>query len=92
MSEPDLAQFAAAVFRTGVLLRRWGTPDPREVQERPTCLEHMLWMLDTAILQYAGGKTEKANRWLGYVQGVMCALDYASLIELRRATKPEGEP
>lgn len=52
---------------------------------------HCLWMLIMAESFYGAGRAEKANRWLGYVQGVMAAKDWATLEELKRANMPEGD-
>lgn len=52
---------------------------------------HLHWMLVQAPLFYAEGKTEKANRWLGYVQGVMRCDKLATLEQLKRANMPDGE-
>jgi hypothetical protein len=59
--------------------------------EEPGAPAHLSWMLAEAIRFYEQGKPQKANRWLGYVQGVMAAMCYASLEELKRANMPEGE-
>lgn len=52
---------------------------------------HLLWMLLEAQGFCAAAKVEKANRWLGFVQGVMAADGYATVEELKRANMPEGE-
>lgn len=52
---------------------------------------HLAWMLNSCTVFYEEGKVQKANRWLGYVQGSMHADGYASLEELKRANMPPGE-
>lgn len=42
-------------------------------------VKHLRWMLATM----PGLSAEKANRWLGFVQGVLFALDYYTIDELR---------
>jgi hypothetical protein len=59
--------------------------------DAPASPVHLLWMLDEAVVFYNEGKVEKANRWLGYTQGVIAALGWAPLDELKRANMPEGE-
>ena len=53
-----------------------------------TCNEHLIWMLDGIILGYI--QYEKAHRWLGYVQGVMCfnwSLPHAVFAEINKKSK-----
>lgn len=88
----DIVQFTRACNETLQLLKgRAGDFDARRDTGNPTSPWHMFWMLDSAIAFYAEDKVEKANRWLGYVQGVMAAMCYASLEELKRANMPPGE-
>lgn len=85
-------QFEKAVGNTVVLLRRaWGAPaEPCRNQDAPITAPHLLWMLTQAPLFYAEGKIEKANRWLGYAQGVLAAFG-TELDDLKRANMPDGE-
>lgn len=53
--------------------------------------EHLSWMLAQCLGFYTAGKVDKANRWLGYVQGVLCCSGTATLEELKLANMPEGE-
>lgn len=53
---------------------------------------HLVWMLLEASVFLTEGRIEKANRWLGFVQGSMAADGYATVEELKRANMPEGEP
>lgn len=85
------AQFETACGATLILLKRHGDFDAMRDTDYPTSIWHLSWMLVQACLFYAEQRQEKANRWLGYVQGVMSALEYASLEELKIANKPEGE-
>lgn len=87
----DQSQFIQACTATLTLIIRhtdvlW---DPRRDQENPASPHHCGWMLLEAEGFYAT-KPEKANRWLGYVQGVIAAKGWASLEELKRANMPEG--
>lgn len=84
-------QFEAACDATLALLKgRAGDFDARRDTERPTSPWHLAWMLSEAALFHDENRYEKANRWLGFVQGVMCTLSYATLDELKRANMPEG--
>ena len=52
----------------------------------PTRLAHLMWML----VEIEGGSMpdDKANRWLGYVQGVMHCRGYIKVNEERDFTRP----
>lgn len=86
----NLEQFGKAVKETEWLLTR-GFPNPvvpMRVQDKPWVTEHLLWMLGQALVFYTE-KPEKANRWLGYVQGCMACKGYG-LEDLKRANMPDG--
>jgi len=86
-------QFEKAVGATLVLLRRRMNGEAiemRRVPEIPYSPPHLLWMLVQAPLFYAEGKIEKANRWLGFAQGVLASVG-VDLEALKRANMPEGE-
>jgi len=42
---------------------------------------HVIWMLNGIILGYVTG--EKAHRWLGWAQAVVCAYEYTTLEDLK---------
>ena len=51
-------------------------------------LRHLRWMLDT-IPKLA--ESDKANRWMGFVQGVLFDLDFYTIDELRaHVTEAKG--
>lgn len=86
-------QFERAVLSTRTLLEAaFGgvAIGACRVPDDPTQAAHLSWMLATSISFIREGKVEKANRWLGYVQGVIAAKGYATLDELKRANMPEG--
>ena len=86
-------QFERAVFSTRTLLEAaFGgiAIGACRVPDDPTQAAHLSWMLASSVNFSREGKVEKANRWLGFVQGVMCTLSYATLDELKRANMPEG--
>lgn len=53
-------------------------------------LNHCYWCCHQA-LAFIGDQTDKAHRWLGYVQGVLHALHIFSLDELRAHSRGEPE-
>lgn len=54
----------------------------------PTHLEHLHWMCDRAELDFVpAGEIDKAMRWLGFVQGVLCAKGYFTLAQLREHSR-----
>ena len=64
---------------------------PRRNPDIPTLFSHLAWMLNESVHFHRNGKIQKANRWLGYVQGVMAMGGSVSLAALKRANMPEGE-
>ena len=57
--------------------------------QKPWHSDHLFWMLDEAVA-FAADKPDKANRWLGFVQGCMACQGHP-LEELKRANMPDGE-
>ena len=88
----DTSTFALACGNTLGLLTRhgMGVLRPARNEAVPVTPEHLAWMLKQAALFYEDGRIEKANRWLGYAQGVMAALAFATLDELKKANMPPG--
>jgi hypothetical protein len=86
-------QFWVACYKTITLihLAHPERVEPRRDLQDPCRAEHLVWMLEMAVVHYSDGKPEKANRWLGYTQGVIAARGWATLDELKRANMPEGE-
>lgn len=91
-------QFEVACGKTLQLLQRiakerGSAPEgwrPERYTEDPTAWRHLSWMLTQAALFHAQSKIEKANRWLGFVQGVLAGCG-VQLDELKQANMPEGE-
>jgi hypothetical protein len=52
-------------------------------------LDHALWMCEEATGLVSEGKIDKANRWLGFVQGVLFLTGKFTLKELRDQTREE---
>lgn len=56
-----------------------------ENPDDPIRMGHLKWMLDQICLEYM---TEtKANRWLGFVQGVLACKSIINVQEERRVTR-----
>lgn len=45
--------------------------------------EHVFWMCGEVERQIGEGKTEKAMRWLGFIQGVLWAAGIATIDEMK---------
>lgn len=80
-------QFAHACVATAACIL---AATPARNQEDATDPGHLRWMLEQAIAFYGAVRIEKANRWLGFVQGVAVARGWASLDEMKSANAPEG--
>lgn len=91
-------RFVEAVMKTRLLVERTAhergsKPEgwrPERYERDPTAWRHLTWMLNSSTYFHQEGKVQKANRWLGFVQGVL-AMCGVSLEELKRANMPEGE-
>ena len=46
-------------------------------------LNHILWMCDVAKSFAQNGKAKKANRWLGFIQGVLCCKKVYTIEEVK---------
>lgn len=57
---------------------------------RPLRLNHCYWCCHQAM-GFIGDQTDKAHRWLGYVQGIFHAFGLWSLAELREHSRGEPE-
>lgn len=83
----DLLQFTKAVGATRSML---ANKPPCRVPDKPWVTEHLQWMLNECVSFYRDGRHEKANRWLGFVQGCMACQGH-KLDDLKRANMPEGD-
>jgi hypothetical protein len=73
------AKTAAATCRA-FLRMKGSTQEPFQNTEKPWQTCHVLWMLNE-IETFSD--VDKANRWLGFVQGCMACQGWATLDELR---------
>lgn len=58
---------------------------PCEQPEFPLSEPHLVWMLEQITMEYMS--RTKANRWLGYVQGVMVAKGFINVQDERNRTR-----
>jgi hypothetical protein len=83
--------FARMVLNTRTLLEsQAGQAVAAERSASGVSTGHLSWMLAECLGFHGAGKVEKANRWLGYVQGVLACSGTATLEQLKRANMPEG--
>jgi hypothetical protein len=55
-------------------------------------LRHARWMAETAIELVKEHHTEKAFRWLGFVQGVLWANHYLTIADARKMNRDSQKP
>jgi len=51
-------------------------------------LDHVLWMCGEVQTFLVEGRYDKANRWLGFIQGVLWVLGIYSIPELQEHNRP----
>ena len=51
-------------------------------------ISHVLWMLCKIPEFIEAGREEKANRWLGFVQGVLWAKEIYTIEEMKEHNRP----
>ncbi len=81
----DKNQIAEICVEYGELLRKEGfTPKHREPFSNDYDMNHILWMVNEIpnILDNPD-KKEKANRWLGFVQGALSMKGYYTIDEMK---------
>ncbi len=69
---------------------RWPAEHRCPEYNRPM-LEHVLWMLDEATKFVETGRSDKAFRWLGFIQGVLWTCQIFTIEELAKHNRPSGE-
>ncbi|CAH7391354.1 conserved hypothetical protein [Vibrio chagasii] len=74
------------VVAKGYLGSEFANYPPKCNGNDPTCYHHLAWML-TEIAKNEMSPT-KANRWLGYVQGVMVGDGLLDVNQERERTRP----
>jgi hypothetical protein len=54
-------------------------------------LEHVEWMTHEALGFIKEGRLDKANRWLGFIQGVLWSQGIRTIDQMRQDNMPDGE-
>lgn len=81
MINPSLTKAKETAATIRAFLRMKGsTQDPFQNTEKPWQTCHLMWMLNE-IETFTDA--DKANRWIGFVQGCMICQGWATLDELR---------
>lgn len=100
----DLARIKAIVgYYDDVLIRQYGVLVPRQLPDAPELartsslptpeLFHVRYMISEMQVMLANPqKTEKAMRWLGFIQGVLWAKQIFTLEELKNHSRPDFPP
>lgn len=66
--------------------------EPRRDEEYPDSLRHVGWMCLHAEEELVPtGRINKAMRWLGFIQGVLCARGHFTLAQLREHSRSNDE-
>jgi hypothetical protein len=66
---------------------------PENRPNDPTSFAHLMWMCDKAEFELVPqGQVDKAMRWLGFIQGVLCARGVFTLDELRAHSRGDAPP
>ena len=64
-------------------LINFGIAEAIRENDKPESLRHIKWMVEEIPKLLDVGKIEKANRWLGFVQGVFWVKKLLSIDELK---------
>lgn len=70
------------------------TPERHTSEELPTGKQrgqHLAWMCVEAVKIAEEDRTEKAMRWLDFIQGALWADGYRSVEDMKKDNKPPGE-
>ena len=65
------------------LLIEMGVVEANRDNENTESLAHLRWMLNEIPKHLEMGKLDKANRWLGFIQGVFWVKKFSSIHELK---------
>ena len=85
----DLADVQRACEEARKVLSHYrGDVEPQPLQNGGSEASHVFWMLITIPIFMREGRTEKAMRWLGFVQGFLWARGMATIDEMKAANRP----
>jgi len=65
---------------------------PRSEKEGGNRLQHVSWMCHMTEHHLAAGETDKANRWLGFIQGVLWCEGFFTIDDMRAHNRPSETP
>lgn len=77
------------LFKKYELTLRSHTVEARRENDIPGSLEHLRWMCIEAYSFIKKGKIEKAQRWLGFIQGVLWSKGIVHIDELKADNRKE---
>lgn len=88
-----LGNFKQMVTNNHVLLTEVNGGETIQVCKciNPHQLEHLAWMLSLSVSFFESNQMGKANRWIGYVQGVLSAKYGVGLEDLKSANRDLGD-
>lgn len=80
-------------------LERWGKVYPPKRMDteaffgdRNTIMAHAMWMCEEALVFIREERFEKANLWLGFVQGLLFCVGHYTIDEMRAHSTEPTEP
>jgi hypothetical protein len=60
-------------------------------RDKDADMRHLVWMCGQVIEFVNTQRMAKANRWIGFIQGVMWSYGVMTIDQMRQHNKPEGE-
>ncbi len=82
-----LTLYEDTIMGMGISAERWQASEPRPQYEKR--MAHLRWMCGEAMIFVCAGRTEKAFRWLGFIQGVLWAAGRFTIEELANHGRPD---
>lgn len=79
----EVEQILSVVKKYDNMLLNMGVVNITRENENPESLAHIRWMINEIPNQIMDGKIEKANRWLGFIQGVFWVKGIADIHQLK---------
>jgi hypothetical protein len=80
----SVVHFMAVINSYVFLLEGLGIKPVRDSSTKENQLNHLLWMCHEASTFMKDGRSEKAMRWLGFIQGAFWALGVRSVDEMKK--------
>lgn len=86
----EALQACAKIIREQVYVKEARRSERAQLVAGESPMPHLLWMIEEAIA-FPEEKTEKAMRWLGFVQGALWARGWITIDDAKRQSMPPGE-